>query len=354
MKQGQLLLVIDEEPFQVKLDQAKAQLAEAEAALETAEHSKIREVAQAQEAFDEALYLLSRIEEARTKTLLSRTAASKEDVDRAEANRKKNEAQVQSDLASLEQAKADYETNILAAKAQVATAKTQVRDAEINLGYCRMTAPIDGRIGEALVKVGNLVGAGDDTALATIEQLDPIGVDIRPSSRYLARATELIQNGLTVNLIRPSLQGEEQHKYPGKAIFIDNTIDPTTSTFLVKASVPNPEKTLLPGEYVKVNLNIGEYRDAVVVPEQSVIESQVGQTVYVVKDDSTVEVARVEAVDTYNGLRVLQSGLKPGQKVIVEGLQLVRPGMKVQVKELGVARAARPARGVASAARTAR
>ena len=127
----------------------------------------------------------------------------------------KDAAQVEAYKASLEQAKADYETNILAAQADVAGAKARVTDAQIDLGYCRMSSPIDGRIGLAQVKLGNLVGpttgggGSDYTELAVVRQLDPMGVDIQVSSRYLDRVTRLIAQGLPVEVFRPGLEGEQ-------------------------------------------------------------------------------------------------------------------------------------------------
>lgn len=329
VKTGQLLLVIDEEPFQVKLALAKAKQAEAEAAQKKAEQSKMREIAQAQLALDQAVLLLAQVEEARQRALVARSAASRQDVDQAEANRKKSEAQVEADRASLEQARADFETDIQAAQANVAMAQSEVKNAEIELGYCRMSAPIDGRIGEALVQAGNLVGLTDDTPLATIEQLDPMGVDIMAPSRYLSEASAVIRDGMTVRLI---VQGERPYPHAGKAFFIDNKVDPTTSTFLIKATVPNPEKTLLPGDYARIESVIGEFHDAIVVPEQAVLESQAGPIVWVVDPTKKVRIVPVLPLDTYRGLRVLEKGLEPGQEVIVEGIQLVRPGMEVKTE----------------------
>jgi len=156
--------------------------------------------------------------------------------------------------------------NIQSAEANVAAASSSVREAQLNLGYCRMSSPIGGRIGQALVKVGNLVGpsSGQDyIELATVQQLDAIGVEIQVSSRYLARVTELIRDGLIVHVVRPGFEGEQNHPHPGKVNFIDNTIDPSTSTFLTRAEVPNPEKTLLPGESIaqlgcQANHRVGE------------------------------------------------------------------------------------------------
>ena len=346
VKAGQLLFVIEEDPFRAKLASAEAGLAEAEAALAKARESKIREIATAQLALDQALLLLARIEETRTRTLAGRGAAPREELDQADANWKKAQAQVDSSKANLEQSRADYDVNIQSARAKVASAEADVTQARIDLSYCRMSAPIDGRIGEAKVKVGNLVGTGEGgtvsaalggaqyTELATIQQLDPMGVDVQASSRYLVRATELIRDGLAIRLIRPALDGPREHPQVGKAFFIDNAIDPNSSTFLVKGEVPNPAKDLLPGEYVKVNMTVGEHKDAIVVPEQAVLEGQVGPTVYVVGPGDEVAVVRVKPVDTYQGMRVLESdsGLEPGRRVVVEGLQLVRPGMKVRVE----------------------
>ena len=117
--------------------------------------------------------------------------------------------------------------------------------------------------------------------------------------------------------------------FPGKATVIDNTINPTTSTFLVQAEVPNADKTILPGEYVKLDAKVGEARDALVVPEQAVIETQAGPAIYTVDDRARWRLAGPGDLHT-EGLRVLESGIQPGQEVIVEGLQLVRRGTDVK------------------------
>ncbi len=166
VKAGQLLFVIDEEPFQAKLSEAQAKLAAAEAKLTQARDSKAREVATSQVALDQAILELSEVEERREQSLFKRNAASLEDVQRSERLRKKDAAQVDADRANLEQAKADHETNILSAQAEVDGAKARVHDAEIELSYCRMSSPIDGRIGLAEVKLGNLVGPMSSGAAA--------------------------------------------------------------------------------------------------------------------------------------------------------------------------------------------
>jgi membrane fusion protein (multidrug efflux system) len=139
VKKGQLLLVIDEEPYQIALESAKARLAESEAMLRKAEESKGREVSSSQVDLDRAQLLLAQIQERRNRTLVSRNAGSAEDLDKAEADRRRWESQVEADRANLAQAKADYEVGIASTRAQVSAAKAAVRDAELNLGYCRMS-----------------------------------------------------------------------------------------------------------------------------------------------------------------------------------------------------------------------
>jgi RND family efflux transporter MFP subunit len=337
VEEGQLLFVIEEQPFQVALKSAEARRDEAEAALKKAEASRAREIAEAQLAVDDAQLELARVEERRQQTLTSRNVATQQELDEAVARRESYEAQVEADRAQLEQARADYDVNILAARARLDEAEAAVQSAGLDLGYCRMYAPIGGRIGEARVKVGNLVGptapgGADNTELATVQQLDPMGVDIRVSSRYLERFSRLIAEGLAVRLTRTGIEGERPYPHEGRVYFYDNQIDPRTSTFLVKAEVPNPEGTLLPGEYVKLEMTIDLLEDAVVVPEQAVAETQAGPVVYLIDDGGTVAIQSVEAAQTYEGLRVVSAGLEPGRQVIVEGLQLIRPGIPVKAQ----------------------
>ncbi len=335
VKKDDLLLVIDELPYKVQLKQTEAQLAASEAMLTKAKASRAKEVSKAKLSLDEAQARLDEIEERRERSLLSRNAASQDDYDKAQATRKKSAAQVESDKASLEQSLADYDIDIASAKADVAKAKTAVEDAHINLGYCRMYAPIDGRIGELKVKVGNLVGDAGLTDLVTIQQLDPMGLDLRPAARYLPVATALqSQGGISIDI---AVEGERPHPHPGKTIFIDNQVDNTTSTFLLRGDVKNPEGTILPGQYIKATMTIGQYVDAVVVPEQAVVEGQEGSRVFVVDAQNKVQVAKVKAVDIVGGLRVLDGGLDAGQKVIVEGIQLVRQGQTVKPVEASLA-----------------
>ena len=156
-----------------------------------------------------------------------------------------------------------------------------------------------------------------------------MGLDLRPPARYLPDRDRAAQaKGLPVSL---TVEGERRHPHVGKAIFIDNKVDTQTSTFLVRAEVPNPDGTLLPGEYIRATMTIGEYVDAIVVPEQAVLEGQEGLACLRRRRRRTRSRSpRSSRSTTTSGLRVLESGLEAGQKVIVEGIQLVRPGQDVE------------------------
>jgi RND family efflux transporter MFP subunit len=330
------LFVIEEAPYQAALDVAIGKRDEAAAALARANQSRSPLVAQAQLDVDKASLTLARIEEARTRALVGRRAAPAEEYDKVKADLDKAEAQVESDLAKLEQAKADYDVDIRAAQASLNSAEAAVREARIDLAYCRIHSPIDGRIGEAKVKVGNLVGpssgGAETTDLASIQQLDPMGVDLEAPSRYLTRATRLIKAGLPVSITKTGMEGDPIVAHPGVADFIDNTINSTTSTFLIKARVANPEGFLLPGEYVKADIVVEQRPDALVVPEAAVVETQAGPTVFTVDREGRVAVVPVKVGVVAEGVCTIDSGLDEGAAVIAGGTQSVRPGMSVKTQ----------------------
>ncbi len=330
VEKDQLLFVIDEVPFKLKVEAAKGALADAQAQLKQATDDKSVEVGQARVKKDEAAVMLASAEARRGKQAYDKGAMTPEEYDERRSAFEQAKANLESSKAILAQTEVSHIADIEKAKAQAYIAQNSLEDAKVELGYCRMYAPFAGRIGEALVKVGNLVGNNEE--LATIEQLDPIQVNMRPAARYLPLVRELVGKGQSVELI---VQGERAYPHLGSLTFIDNTIDPTTSTFLIKATVPNPDDELLPGDYVRVHLNVGSYPDALVVPERAVLDSQAGQSVFVVGVDDVVKRVPVKSLDTYRGLRVLESpSLQPGDRVIVDGVQLVRSGQKVAPQPL--------------------
>ena len=225
----------------------------------------------------------------------------------------------------------DYQTKAKEAAASVKADRAKIKQDRLNLGYCTMYSPIDGRIGRTLVNVGNLVGAGgQNTHLATIVQLDPIYVYFSPSVEEVYTILKFNKKGTpSVDLI---LSDGSVYPYPGKVDFIDNTANPETNTVNMRAVVPNPEKMLLPGIYVQTRLFLCELPDTPLIPEQAVAEDQGGMYVLVVGKDNKVEHRKVNSRWTYEGQQIIEKGLKEGEKVITAGMQMVRPGMVVNPK----------------------
>ena len=337
VKKGQLLFVIDEEPFRVRLDQARAKQEEAESALKKAETSKAREVARAQLELDRSQLELAQIEEERTRKLLSRNAGSREDLDRAEANRKKCEAQMGADAANLEQAETDYQINILSAKSSLAAARSDVRNAEIDLGYCRVVAPIDGRINAREFDVGNYVGEGQSVVLATIVKIDPIYVYITPSENDLLRIQGMIRQNRKVaeSVLTMEMGLGDEEGYPhkdGKLDYTDPSVDISTGTIRTRGVFPNPEGAITPGLFVRARLPYEKREDALLVPDRAVGSDQGGSYLLIVGKDDKVERRSVKPGAEVGKNRVVESGLGPDDRVVVEGLLRARPGLKVNPK----------------------
>jgi len=225
----------------------------------------------------------------------------------------------------------DYQTKAKEAAASVRADRAKIKQDRLNLGYCTMYSPINGRIGRTLVNVGNLVGAGgQNTHLATIVQLDPIYVYFSPSVEEIYTILKHNKKGTpSVDLI---LSDGSVYPYPGKVDFIDNTANPGTNTVNMRAVVPNPQKILLPGIYVQTRLFLCEIPDTPLIPEQAVAEDQGGMYVLVVGKDNKVEHRGVKSRWTYEGQQIIEKGLKEGEKVITAGMQMVRPGMVVNPK----------------------
>jgi membrane fusion protein (multidrug efflux system) len=350
VKNGQLLLVIDEEPFRLALDQARLRLAEAEAAVRKARQSKAREVGRAQLTLDLSQLNLARVIEARQRTLTGRGVGAREELDQAEATRKKNEAQVEATRAQLNQMEADYETSILAAEAVAGSARMAVRNAEIELGYCRMYAPIDGRISRINYHVGNLVGDGQSSLLATIVKGDPIYAYTSVSEADLIRYRSLIgetgssgpdEAAMPMEL---GLAGERGYPHRGRADYQEPAADPGTGTVKLRGIFPNSDGAILPGFFVRVRIPAGRPHDALLVPERALGNDQSGAFLLVVGRDDVVEYRPVKAGPRIDEMRVVEGNIGPEDRVVVEGLLRARPRLKVnpislppEVKDLAAA-----------------
>ena len=216
------------------------------------------------------------------------------------------------------------------AKAAVASSQAAVDQAQLNLGYTRVSAPLTGRIGDTLVNVGNLVGPSQNAELATIVQLDPIYVIFRPGGADLD-AIVARQRKAPVK-VAVTLSDGTRVPHTGEIDFIDNRIDPATGTLKMRAVIANPDGALLPGRFARIRVDLGSQPDALLVPQRALVEDQGGFLLYVVGSDGKVQVRKVEVGGTHGGSRVIKTGIGAGERVILSGVQLVHAGMKVQTK----------------------
>ena len=283
VKAGQLLFQIDAAPYRAQLQSAQAAQARAEANREQAG-------AQAE----------------RYKPLLEANAISKQDYINA--------------VASFKQADAD-----------VASARAAVTTAQINLGYASVTAPIAGRIGRALVTEGALVGQGEATQLALVQQIDPMYVNFTQSTTEVLRLRKAIEAGklqrsgasdaATVQVV---LEDGSLYGAKGRLLFSDLTVDATSGQITLRAEVPNPDGLLLPGTYVRVRLQQAQASDAVLLPQQAVTRSPLGDSVTVVAADGKFGARAVKIGGAQAGQWVVLDGLKAGEQVMVDGFQKLR------------------------------
>ncbi|EDP2594398.1 multidrug efflux RND transporter periplasmic adaptor subunit AcrA [Salmonella enterica subsp. enterica serovar Heidelberg] len=226
------------------------------------------------------------------------------------------------------------------ATAAVVAAKAAVETARINLAYTKVTSPISGRIGKSSVTEGALVQNGQASALATVQQLDPIYVDVTQSSNDFLRLKQELANGSLKQengKAKVDLVTSDGIKFPqsGTLEFSDVTVDQTTGSITLRAILPNPDHTLLPGMFVRARLQEGTKPTALLVPQQGVTRTPRGDaTVLVVGADNKVETRQIVASQAIGDKWLVTDGLKAGDRVVVSGLQKVRPGAQVKVQEI--------------------
>lgn len=293
VKQGQALYQIDPATFEADLAASEAAVARAEASIAS-----------------------TKSKASRYSELLKIKAVSQQDFDEADAAQKQ-------------------------AQAELLTAKAQLKSAQINLDYSHVSSPISGQISKSSVTVGALVSANQTTALATVTQLDPIYVDLTQSSNELTQLKKAISSGLlsvdSQSQTDVELQMEDGSTYPlkGTLQFSEVTVDPSTGSVTLRAKFPNPDKLLLPGMYARASVVEGVKQNAILVPQRGVSRNTKGEpTAMVVSKENTVE-SRVLKVDRTIGSNwLVTDGLSDGDKLIIEGLQKIRPGAPVTPTEV--------------------
>jgi membrane fusion protein (multidrug efflux system) len=243
-----------------------------------------------------------------------------------------------------QQARENAVATLHQAEADVGVAKAELASAEVVLNYARITSPISGRIGKSSVTRGALVTANQEEPLATVQQLDPVYVDLtQSSSELLELRKEMAAGTLTAtNDVPVTVLLEDGSPYPhaGTLKFADVTVDANTGSFALRIVVPNPENLLLPGMYVRALVSNGERRNGLLVPQQAIARDPKGNAnAMVVAADGTVEARTVQVNRTIGDKWLVDAGLNPGDRVIIEGLQKIKPGMPVQATEFAPAAA---------------
>lgn len=290
----------------------------------------------------------------------------------AQANLAKAEASERQARALAERAKSlveaeavsqqDYENAAAAAAqaaAEVQASKAALSNSALSLGYATVTAPIDGRIGRALVTEGALVGQNESTPLATIQQLDPVYFDFTQSSTDVLRLRQALAAG-TVKSIEPGaaqvtllLEDGTVYEHKGKLLFADISVDPSTGMVGLRAEFPNPDRLLLPGMFARVRLEQAVNEDALTVPQRAVARGAAGSaTVLIVNAENVAEVRPITLGDAVGDKWVVKKGLQVGDRIIVEGLQKARPGAVVKPVLAGAGAPATPAGQASQAAST--
>lgn len=289
VKTGDLLFVIEKGPYQAAVDQIKANIERAEATLKLAD-----------------------LEVQRQTTLVQRETGTQAKLDEATAKQGESRADVMAQKAALEKA-------------------------QLDLGYTDIRAPIDGRIGRALYSVGNFVGPSSGT-LATIVSQDPIYVSFPVTQREMLAIRERTGgdtgNATDAAIVHVKLADGSQYKEPGKINFIDVTVNQGTDTVQVRATFPNKDGILVPGQLVTVVAETAKPEPALMIPQQAQQVDQSGAFVLVVDADNKVQVRRIEVGPTRGTMLVVDKGLEAGERVITEGIQKVRPGQTVEPNEV--------------------
>lgn len=287
VSKGQLLFQIDPRPFQIAVDQAKAQLRQAQAAAALAESAYIR-----------------------AEQLVATGAVAQANFDDATAQRR-------------------------AARANVDAARTALAAAQLNLSYTRVTAPISGRADRALLTAGNVVGAGAGSApLTTIKSVDPLHVFFSIDEKTYLDFADRMQGANKARglAVRVGLMTDTGYPYEAKLDFLGNQIDRSTGTIRARAVVQNTDAKLAPGMFARIRLSLGAAKPTMLIPDEAIGAEQDKSYVLVVGQNSKAEYRPVELGPRVDGMRIVRSGLKPSDRVIVKGL--VRPGMQVTPKML--------------------
>ena len=312
VKKDQVLFEIDPREYQAALDQAKSALQQSKASLEQAK----AEVSRQEARWDTAKANLKRI-----RPLAEQNAVSQKDLDDAVGLELSNRSAVEAAKAA-----------VTAAEAQILGAQATVEKAQLNLGFTRITSPIDGISGIAKAQIGNLVGPGSIEELTTVSTVDPIKCYVSLSEQEYMRAEERRSKQVGKAVLDLILSDGSAYPHKGEVAFADRQVDVRTGTIRVGTTFPNPRNLLRPGMFSRVRAEMGIRKAAPVIPQRAVSEVQGRYLVAVVTPENKVAIKPVKVGQRFGQLWVIDEGLNAGEKVVAEGTQKVREGMTVNPK----------------------
>jgi multidrug efflux system membrane fusion protein len=336
VKRGDLLFTIDPRPLAAAVRQAEANVAKDRAQLRQAEAARGQrraEITQAQANLDRDLAQLenARVQEQRYRELVRKELVAREQYDQIRTALAAFEATVQADRAAIENARAAAQAAdamVDNARAAINANEAMVETARLQLAYTTIRAPMDGRTGNLLVQAGNVVKSGEDNPLVVIAQVRPIYVSFGVPEHQLPAIKTYRARGPVQ--VEAKLEGGRS-SVVGAVTFMNNTVDPTTGTIQLKATFPNADNALWPGQFVDVALTLTT-EQAIVVPARTVQAGQKGPFVFVVKPDLTVESRPVKPGRRLASELVIEQGLAPGERIVTDGQLRLVPGARVEIK----------------------
>jgi multidrug efflux system membrane fusion protein len=336
VKRGAPLFTIDPRPLQTAVRQSEANVAKDVAQLRQAEAAlgqRQAEVTQALANLERDLAHLenARAQEARYRSLVDKELIAREQYEQVRTSLAALQATVQADRAAVENARASTraaEAAVENARAAIRANEAMVEAARLQLGYTDIRAPMDGRTGNLLVQSGNVVKVGEDAPLVVIAQVRPIYVSFAVPEQHLSTIKTFLARG---SVKVEALVDRGRRTVVGTLTFVNNTVDPATGTIQLKATFPNGDDVLWPGQFVEVALTLTT-QDAVLVPPEAVQPGQQGTFVFVVRPDLTVESRRVKVGRRLPREIVIEEGLQAGERVVTDGQLRLVPGARVEIK----------------------
>lgn len=332
VKAGQPLYTLDRRPYQAQVEQAQGTLRQTEADLTFAQQQVSLLEAEANLAAARSNLVRAQQDYERFKPLVEQDAAARQDLDAAVAALRAAEASVRANEAGVTQAKLTTSTQVQSAQGRVQAQRGALRTATLNVEYSTIAAPISGLVGDTLVPVGGLVSANSAQPLTTIVPLDPIWVRFKVTeAQYLEfrRRTGNTDQEPEAPL-ELLLADETVFPHRGRIENTANQVDPRTGTLEIQARFPNPQRTLLPGQFGRVRFESEVRQGVILVPQRAVQQNQSIQSVYTVGAGNKIETHAVQPGARVGDNWIIEQGLKPGDRVVVEGLLSVRPGVVVR------------------------